>query len=523
MRNAIAWSHDLLAREEQALFRRLAVFIGGCTLDAVENIGTRADAPGTRKEVDSCLDLMTTLVDHGLLQKVGEVGGEPRFAMLETVREYALEQLAVSGEEAAVRRTHAAWCRAWTARVELELAGPDQLVWVQRLDAEMPNIRAALDWLTAQDDVEPALCIAGAIGWLLSSAGYFEEGRERLAALIALSGVERFPVALAKVLAAAGDVADWQGETDRARGLYERALAIYRGLGEQSRVVAMMRGLGSIAIDQGEFERAAALLTESRTLAREIGDAWEAAASANLLGVATAASGNIKAAFPLHQEALAGWRNLGDSGHVTTALASLAWLTLFQGDLSRAAAVYAELLDLVQSTDDESHLSDCFLGLAGIAQMRGNMRDAVRLCSAGVALRARLSTPLRPMIQAQVEQKVASARTALGDKAFAEAWQAGQRMTASEALAEARSVLEQSVAPITAAMPVVATDRGARLTRREAEVLRRLIEGRSDREIAAELFISRPTASKHVASIIAKLGVTTRAAVAAIAVRDRLV
>ena len=467
------------------------------------------------------------LVDHGLLQKVGEVAGEPRFGMLETIREFGLELLAASGEEADIRRAHAAWCLDLAERAEPELAGPDQMTWVKRLDAEMPNIRAALDWLTERgdrpEDTRSALRIAGAIGWLLSSAGYFEEGRERLAALIALPAAERFPAELAKVLSAAGDIADWQGESDRARSLFERALALFRSLDDQPRVVAMTRGLGGVAIDQGDYARAAALLTESRTLARAIGHAWEAAASANLLGVVIAASGHVEAAIPFHQEALAGWRALGDVGHVATALNSLAWLTLAQGDLDGATSAYAELLDLVQTADDESLLAACFMGVAGVSQEMGNDHGAVLLFAASAALRERLSTALRPVIQAQIDQMVAAARVTLGADVFADSWEAGRQLTPGEALAEARSTLERATATVVPAAPAVPTVPAARLTRREAEVLRLLVEGRTDKEIAETLYVSRPTASKHVASVIAKLGAGGRAAAAAIGVRDGLV
>lgn len=311
MRDAIAWSHDILGEDEQRLFRRLAVFVGGFRFGAVEATATWNEARGSTTAHGtrlSPLQVLTNLVDQSLIQRVADIGPEPRYTMLETVREYGLERLQSEGEFAGARQAHALWRLALAERAERELVGPEQVVWVVQLEADLANIRAAHDWFAELGDSEAALRLGGAIGWLWSSAPHLAEGRERFDALLAMPEVDRFPAALAKVLATAGDIADWQGDQPRARGHYERALTIYRDLGDRQNEVSMLRGLGSSAIDRSEFEMAIALLEEGQRLAQESGSAWEVAAATNLLG----------AIWPLHK-AGTGWRRIFGAAWVTKA------------------------------------------------------------------------------------------------------------------------------------------------------------------------------------------------------------
>lgn len=512
MGDAIAWSYELLAPEEQALFRRLAIFVGGFRLEAAEAIGSGAGDPGT-----DILDGVATLVGNSLLRRVERVEDEPRFAMLETIREYGREQLAESGEDGLTRDAHAAWCLALAERAEPELRGPNQAAWVERLEADLGNIRAALDWLSQRGEPGAALRLGGAIGWFWSSPGHFEEGRDRLAALVALPGAAAHPAALAKVLSDAGDIANWQDDQALAQALFERALAIYRSLDDRHSVVRMVRGLGSVAVDRGEPERAATLLERSLALAHEAGDLWEAVASANLLGVTAFNRGDYPRAVVRHEEALAGWRCLGDSGHVVTALTSLAWAALVGGEQTRAEAAYREALDLALVGDDEWGLASCLMGFGGLAGAGGDPVDAARLLGAAAAQREAIGTPLRPGSQMVHDRMLAAARSALGEIAFAEAWEAGRALPADEAIGAARAAASVVRGDRASGLGTMATAAG--LTAREVAVLRLVAAGRSDREIAGALFIARRTASKHVAAILAQLGAPTRAAAATQAVR----
>ncbi|MBA3449955.1 MAG: tetratricopeptide repeat protein [Chloroflexia bacterium] len=295
---------------------------------------------------------MQRLVDQAVLQREVDATGEPSFGMLETIREYGLEQLAASGEATIIRDAHAAWCVALAERAEPELTGPNQAVWVRALEAELGNIRAAHDWLVSRGDAESALRLAGEIGWFWSSAPYLEEARDRFDGVLAPPGVERYPTALAKVLQSAGDVADWQGDQPRARGHFEQALGIYRDLDDRWRIASMLRGLGSSAIDRGELDLALSLLEESLTLAREVGHTWEAAAATNLIGTAASFSGDYSGALNRHEQAALWWRELQDTGHVITALASTAWVALLANEPGRAASAYAEALGLAIAGND---------------------------------------------------------------------------------------------------------------------------------------------------------------------------
>jgi non-specific serine/threonine protein kinase len=539
MCDAIAWSHDLLTPEERVLFRRLAVFVGGCTVAAAEAVGGDAfglagdGLMGHRGESDEAvaplpavppfplseaspppiLDLLQRLVDQAVLVRLNDGGQEPRVGMLETIREFGLEQLAASGEEEATREAQAAWFLALAERAEPELAGPDQAIWVQRLEADLANIRAALDWLSARGDAERALRLAGAMGWLWSTAPYLEEARQRFDALIALPGAEEAPAALAKALASAGDVADWQGDQARTRAFFERALAIYRGLDDRWRMVSMLRGLGSSALDRGEPDLALSLLEESLTLARETGHAWEEAASINLIGTVVSARGDLSTALDHHEAAVEGWRRLGDTGHVTTALASAAWVALLSREWPRAISAYREALEIAVAGDDDWYISWCVMGAGGIAAGRGDPRHAAQLLAAGLAEQQRLDMPLRPHVQATLDQIITTLRPRLGEEAFAAASASGREMPIDAAITMAfETFVALEPEPGRNASPYG-------LTRRERDVLRLMAEGQVDKAIADALFVSRATASKHVASILAKIGVDTRTAAVAIAIR----
>jgi DNA-binding CsgD family transcriptional regulator len=445
------------------------------------------------------------------VQRGPNSGMETRYTMLETVREYGLERLEATGEEPATRDMQASWCLNLAARAEIELAGPEQAAWLQRLEADLANFRAAHDWLLDTGDATSALRLGGALGWFWSSAPHLDEGRQRIDALMAMPGVEQTPAALAKVLATAGDIADWQGDQPRARAHYERALTIYRGLGDLQRVASMLRGLGSSAIDRAELGLAQELLEESLSLAHETGDGWETAAATNLLGVVASVHGDIKTALARHSDAAAAWRRLGDAGHVVTALTSVGWIALLAGDLERAIPAYREALKLAVTSDDEWYRAWCAIGAGGIAAGRGEWTLAALLIAAGRAEQQRLSVVLRPHNEAALARIVEAVRTELGTTEFTLAWEAGRALSNASLTNRAQAFLD-------AAATAIARAPGFdRLTARERHVLRLLTQGQSDKEIAGDLFVTRRTASKHVSSVLAKLGVPSRGAAVAVA------
>lgn len=497
MHDAIAWSYDLLSPEEQAAFRRLAVFIGGCDIPAAEAVLGLSSAETLAK--------VQCLVDQAVIQRRPGPEGQPRLGMLETIREFGLEALAIHGEEAATRDAHAARFLALAAEAGPQLAGPHQVFWVSVLEADLANIRAATDWLTAQDRTGDAMRLMGDMGWFWSAAPYLEEARIRLSALIHAPDATNYPAELALVLATAGDVADWQSDQLLAREYFERALELYRELGNQRRVGSMLRGLGSSAIDRGEPNLAVSLLHEARDIAAALDDDWEQAATTNLLGVAMGMIGEFAQSVELHRAAGDIWLALQDIGHMPTALASQAWSSLQAHDLPQAAGAYAEALRFALDAEDDWYVAWCIEGAGGIACQRGEWERGTALLATGETQHARLGVLHRPHVAAIDERLITSARQRLGPRAFAAAWERGAAAPLADAVSEARRLFASTARETTAG----ASERHG-LTRREGEVLRLIYQGKSDRDIAESLFISRATASKHVAAILAKLDVPSR-------------
>jgi non-specific serine/threonine protein kinase len=461
------------------------------------------------------------LVDKSLVQCGVGPSGDTVYGMLETVREYGLERLAGSGEEPAVRRAHADWCVAFAERAEPELAGPDSAAWVARIESELGNIRAAHDWLFAHDDAERALRLGGALGWFWSSSGHFEEGRNLCERLIAMPRARDAPDALGKMLHVAGDVEQWLGNYERAQQHFERALAIFRDTGNRRGVVAMLRGLGSVAIDRRDLNYAVALLEEVVSLAPDADAFWERASAANLLGVVAYTRGDYAAATDLFDQARAAWQELGDTGHVATALANLARAALACDDLARATATARDVLPQVMHLGDDNLVCDCFEIAAGLAQSAREPVQAARLLAASAAMQQRLGTPGWPTFHDLFERMVVAIRQELGERQFATAWTAGTALSFEEAAAAAVAAVDlvenkSRLADSTRADPDA-------LTRRERDVLRLLADGLSDKEIAAALGIAQRTASNHVTAIRSKLAAPSRTAAAALALRDRLV
>jgi predicted ATPase/DNA-binding CsgD family transcriptional regulator len=516
MRAAIAWSYDLLEPAQQALFRWLSIFVGGFGFPAVEQIAA-ALPDGT----DSTLDILGEIVDASLVQRADDPANEARFTMLETIREFGLEQLIATGEDAAARDTHVAWCVAFAEAAGPHLAGPDHLAWWNRIAAELGNIRGAHVWLLAQGDAERALRLGAALAWFWSVAGFYGEGRALFRQLVEMPEASAWPGLLARALSAAANLEHWLANLDEAEALYRRQLALSRDLGDTPGVVGALRALGSIAIDRDDVDAASQMLAEGQTLAHHSDATWDAAAIANLQGIVAFARGDYVLAAECSEAAIQNWQAIEDTGHVAAAQINLARAHLAMGDHRRSAEILCRVLAVVQSdVGDDTATGDCFEVAAGIAISAHDATRAAQLLAAADAMLARMAVLRRPPFQVFADCLIAEARTRLGDAAFAAAWQAGVAFSLSDAIDMARAV----VAAALPGQPAVraATTGLAALTAREREVLRLIASGCSDKEIAVALGIARFTASNHVSNIRAKLGSPSRAAVAALAVRDGL-
>jgi predicted ATPase len=266
LRNTLAWSYDLLDAEEQRLFRRLSVFAGGCTLEVVEGLYTAlGELPA------AVLDGVASLIDKSLLRQVEQEGEEPRLLMLATIREYGLEVLASSGEMESTRQAHAHYYLALAEQAELELGGPQQAVWLDRLEREHDNLRGALQWSLEQGEtqhsMEMAMRLGGALRLFWWGRGHWSEGRSFLErALAASEGIEA-PVR-AKALFAAGNLAFIQSDYERAEPLCQESLVLYRELEDQPGIAFALSLLGSVAWTQGNMVAARNLTEEALEIAR---------------------------------------------------------------------------------------------------------------------------------------------------------------------------------------------------------------------------------------------------------------
>jgi predicted ATPase/Tfp pilus assembly protein PilF/DNA-binding XRE family transcriptional regulator len=398
MRGAIAWSYDLLHAGEQALFRRLSVFAGGCTIEAVEAVCQ----VGSELEGD-VLDLLGSLVDQSLLLQIGDDEAEPRFGMLETVREYVLEQLEAAGEAAMMRDCHLGWCVALAEEAAPQLTGPEQVAWLDRLEAEHDNLRAALGWARERGPGERGLRLAGALWLFWLTRGHLSEGRGWLEAALAGDG-SASPATRATALNGAGMLAYVQCDYPRATALHEEALALRRTLGDKQGIANSLLNLGLVAYRQGDYGRAAARHEESLKLARDLGDRRGIANSLSNLGHVAYRQGDYGRAAALYEESLALRRDLGDRAGiaecfeglavVAAALGSLGTVASDQRDCGRAADLLEESLTLFRDLGDTWGMAFSLNSLGDVAHQQGDYARAAALHEEALALQRALGDKL---------------------------------------------------------------------------------------------------------------------------------
>ncbi len=438
MRATIAWSESLLTEPQRALFRRLAVFVGGCTLGAAEAV---CMAPEGAKPLDlDVLEGLSRLVDHSLIQQ-REEDGEPRFSMLHVIREYALERLVASGEEQELRRQHCEYCVAVAEAAEPEFRGPRQLALLAQGDREHDNVRAALRWALEQGETELGLRLAGIVWEYWVPRGLQTEGRRWLDALLTLdrSGARHpaSPAVRVKALRGAGIMARQQGDPVRAEAIGDECLALSRQLGDEQEMSAALSGLGQVALKRGELARARALIEESLTIWRRRGDTRRIALELGNLANVALLQHDYERAVALKEEALALQRMHGSRTDVAQALASLGHALHAQGDHQRAAALLREALTLLRDTRYALIAAPCLEVMASIVRALGAAGRAARLLGAASALQSVIGTSRTAEVEADYGRTVTAVREALGEETFAAAWAAGTTLGLEEAIAEA--------------------------------------------------------------------------------------
>jgi predicted ATPase/DNA-binding CsgD family transcriptional regulator len=513
---AMDWSYDLLSERERALFRRVSVFAGGWTLDAAEAI-----CSGDGIEAADILELLASLSDKSLVL-VEARHGEGRYRLLETIRQYSLDRMHESGESVAAHRQHLEWYLGLAEQAEAELRGPQQEAWLERLEAEHDNLRAALEWCEAQTQgADAEMRLAGALRWFWFIRGYWSEGRKWLEAALARKG-DASSSALARVLHGAGRLARFQGDYDRARALSEEGLAVSRGLGDEESHVWFLISLGAVELHQGNYPRAVALFEEGLVLARTLRDKGLISMALADLGVVARIQGDLERAEAVLTEGLALSRDVRDKWRIALSLHSLGVVAFRRGDYHRAAGLYAESLVLASQVRDRWIADDCLDGLATVACTRGHYTHAARMLGAADVLREMLG--YRPLadVQSDHDRCAATTRVGLGDAAFSAAWTEGRTMTLQQAIADALAARESLVAKAKSAAKPTGREGVGLLTPREREVAALIAQGKTNREIAIIMVITERTADTHVQHILNKLGVGSRAQIAGWAVAHGL-
>jgi predicted ATPase/DNA-binding CsgD family transcriptional regulator len=346
LRSTLSWSYELLSGEEQHLLRRLAVFVDGCTLEAAEAITGGADG-GT-----SVLEGLAALIDKSLLQQVEDRDHEPRYVMLETIREYAWERLSASSEAAATQHAHAAYYLALVEQAEPKLTGAEQKHTLERLAREHENLRAALRWFSEDGDTERALRLGGALWWFWWIRGYVSEGQDFLKQ-VGAAGEEVGPLVRAKALHAAGTLAALQGHFDETERLCAESLRLFKAAGDVRGSIPPLWLLGYISKEQSEYVRARTLSEEGLRLSRHIDHTWGTAYSLENLAAVAFNQGHYQSAQSLVEESVAVSRKTGDTEGVARASWLLGLIIMAQGDLERARTLLSRSLALANEVDDK--------------------------------------------------------------------------------------------------------------------------------------------------------------------------
>ncbi len=433
LREAIDWSYALLDAGEKALFARLAIFVGGCIVQAADAVCNAAhDLP-----ID-ILDGLESLLDKSMLQQVEAENNEPRFTMLETIREYAAERLLESGQAPAIAERHARYYLALAEEAELELrGGSQQTMWLDTLEIEHDNLRAALQHSLEQQDIGTLLQTSGAMWRFWYWRNHLSEGRWWLeTALAQARRAPSLPPAIwAKALGAAGNLASSQGDYKQAIAWFEESLALWQMIGDKASIASELNALGIAVYDQRDYGRARVLFEESLALHRELGDKLGVAHALNSLGCLLNSQGEHARAALVFEECLALFRESSVEWGITYALINMAEAHLYQLDAAQAQPLFAEGLVLSQKLGHKGILAECLAGIAGAAGMTNQAEPAARLLGAAEILREIIGSTIPPAERANYERIVAIVRNQLDETTFERAWAEGRAMAIEQAVA----------------------------------------------------------------------------------------
>jgi predicted ATPase len=432
LQRTLAWSHDLLGPAEQTLFRRLAVFAGGWTLEAAESV-----CAGDDVAEDMVLDVLGHLVDRSLVD-VNHGDPDLRYRLLEIVREYARQKLAEAGEFAWLQARHLSWCVALAERAESALEHPDAATWFNRLESELDNLRAALDWSETSRDTEHGLRLAGALRWFWDLRGHAREGRRHLATLLDQAGPEYRSRTVVKALNAAGYLAVYQDDHAAARGYCEKAAALAGELDARPEGAYALRMLALVAWREGDLESAARLFNLALAAYRAVADQQSIARATISLANVSWMQGRREEAVAGYQEGLALARAGGLNHEIAMALQGLGHAALVEGERVIASDLLRESLGLLRELGDKPCGSATLELCACLAARDGRAANAAQWFGTAETTREVMGRGFSlATFRSAYDQGVAAARAALGEDAFEAAWAHGRTVTLDEALTQA--------------------------------------------------------------------------------------
>ena len=468
LRKAIDWSHGLLNEAEQKLFRRFSVFVGGCTLEAAEAV--------CNTNLDLGIDLfegLSSLVDKNLIQRMDVPDSEARFAMLETIREYALERLVASGEESATRRAHAAYCLVLAEEGNPELTSAERGKWLARCDLEVDNFRSALDWLFETKDIDWGLRVCTALFRFWEMREHLTEGRTRLETVIQLAGSgyirerAKLNLLLGALTTAQGDFAtartfvdeslslyeelndEWgiaaalnasgvgardRGDYEAAQRDFERSLVCWRSLSDQVTIARCLHNVANVAKVRGDYARAHSALREAAEIFERMHDRSGAAWSINQQGDIVREQGEVNAAGAHYERALKMFRDAGDRWGSARSLADLGYVYCEQRRYEKAHEAYREALQIFAELGHKRGVARALEGSACLAAARGQAERALKLAGAAEQLRRALSSPLQQADQSKLDRNLSQAWGSLKESDGKRAWEEGSAMSIESAI-----------------------------------------------------------------------------------------
>lgn len=481
MRRAIAWSYDLLAADERFLLPRLGVFVGSFTAQAAAEVcldpTCRPDeaptGPRARLHVRDTLDRLASLVDKSLLRVDPSDDPQPRFRLLVTIRDDALERLEVSGDADELRRRHARYFLALAEQSESALMGSEQVAWLERLEREHNNLRAALRWSIERGDAELGLRLCGVLWRFWWLRGYLSEGRGWLTELLARDVSAVTPAIRARGLVSVGLLALWHGDYPAAQSWLDSGLNMARAAGAPREAAYALTFLSRVARDQGRDANAIRLGTEavegfrvegdrwgralalhflglaeerldgvsarrrfeeSAVLFRALGSRWDLAMPLRVQGLVAYQQGDYAAAQAFFEESLALFQERADRWSVAMDLHGLGHIALHRGDPRQAEALLAECLRTWHDLGNPRGIALGLAGLAAVAAVDGEALRAATLFGAAERLRAHHGLVLEPTDRADDARYVALARQSTRPDSFARAWEKGRAAPLLEAI-----------------------------------------------------------------------------------------